>query len=66
MEMEPHGLQRVENISGTGVLQLDRFHVAREIRQLFRGHARYRVIRKKLASWDEEGVLRDSQVPSVR
>ncbi|MBE2926660.1 UPF0236 family transposase-like protein, partial [Anoxybacillus flavithermus] len=36
-----------------------RFHVAREIRQLFRGHARYRVIRKKLASWDEEGVLRE-------
>ncbi|WP_241737042.1 UPF0236 family transposase-like protein [Anoxybacillus flavithermus] len=26
---------------------------------LIRGHARYRVIRKKLASWDEEGVLRE-------
>lgn len=48
-----------EYFGDRGYFQLDRFHVAREIRQLFRGHARYRVIRKKLASWDEEGVLRE-------
>ncbi len=48
-----------EYFGDRGYFQLDRFHVAREIRQLFRGHARYRVIRKKFASWDEEGVLRE-------
>ncbi|WP_329403927.1 MULTISPECIES: UPF0236 family transposase-like protein [Anoxybacillus] len=31
-----------EYFGDRGYFQLDRFHVAREIRQLFRGHARYR------------------------
>ncbi|GAA3891887.1 hypothetical protein GCM10022628_13480 [Anoxybacillus suryakundensis] len=48
-----------EYFGDRGYFQLDQFHVAREIRQLFRGHARYRAIRKTFASWDEEGVLRE-------
>src|SRR5690606_30639566 len=36
---------------------LDRFHVAREIRSLFRHHPRYRPIRKALASYDYEKLL---------
>ncbi|EPZ38271.1 hypothetical protein JV16_02945 [Anoxybacillus ayderensis] len=42
-----------------GCFQLDRFHVARDIRQWFRHHPRYRAIRKALASQDEEGLLRE-------
>ncbi len=37
--------------------QLDRFHVAREIRECFQHHPRYRTIRKKLATFDEKGLL---------
>src|SRR5690554_5813498 len=36
---------------------LDRFHVAREIRSLFRHHPRYHPIRKALASYDYEKLL---------
>ncbi len=37
--------------------QLDRFHVARELRQCLSGHPRWREVRKKLAKQDEEGLL---------
>jgi hypothetical protein len=37
--------------------QLDRFHVAREISECFQNHPRYRIIRKKLATFDEKGLL---------
>lgn len=36
---------------------IDRFHVARTVKQLFKGHKRYRSIRKKLAQYDAEGFL---------
>ena len=36
---------------------IDRFHVARDLRYLFKGHPRYRSIRKKLATYDGEGLL---------
>ncbi|MBE2941609.1 ISLre2 family transposase [Anoxybacillus flavithermus] len=37
--------------------QLDRFHVAREIRECLKDHPQYRTIRKKLALFDENGLL---------
>ncbi|MED4978959.1 ISLre2 family transposase, partial [Geobacillus stearothermophilus] len=37
--------------------QLDRFHVARELRQCLSGHPRWREVRRKLAKQDEEGLL---------
>lgn len=36
---------------------IDRFHVARDIRVIFRDHKRYRTIRKKLAAYDSEGLM---------
>lgn len=36
---------------------IDRFHVAREVRYLFRGHPRYRTAQKKLASYDWQGFM---------
>ena len=36
---------------------IDRFHVARDVQRIFRNHARYRSIRKKLASYDWEGFM---------
>uniref|UniRef100_UPI00068BF181 UPF0236 family transposase-like protein n=1 Tax=unclassified Geobacillus TaxID=2642459 RepID=UPI00068BF181 len=36
---------------------MDRFHVARELRQCLSGHPRWREVRKKLAKQDEEGLL---------
>lgn len=36
---------------------IDRFHVARDLRTLFRGHPRYREIRKKLVKYDGEGLI---------
>jgi hypothetical protein len=36
---------------------IDRFHVARDIRAIFKGHIRYRYIRKKLAAYDGNGLL---------
>lgn len=39
------------------IFVIDRFHVAREMRYIFRGHPRYREIRKKFAKYDAEGFL---------
>lgn len=36
---------------------IDRFHVARDVQRIFRNHARYRSIRKKLASYDWKGFM---------
>lgn len=36
---------------------IDRFHVAREVKLLFKGHKRYRIIRKKLAQYDAKGFM---------
>lgn len=36
---------------------IDRFHVAQDIRRIFKEHKRYRAIRKKLANFDGEGLL---------
>src|SRR5690625_2451622 len=36
---------------------IDRFHVARDVQQIFRDHPRYRSIRKKLAAYDSEGFM---------
>jgi len=36
---------------------LDRFHVAKELRSLFRDHKRYRAMRKALASYDPDQFL---------
>lgn len=36
---------------------IDRFHIARELRIIFCKHPRYRVIRKKLANYDTEGLM---------
>jgi hypothetical protein len=36
---------------------IDRFHVAREVKVIFKGHKRYREIRKKLAQYDAQGFL---------
>lgn len=36
---------------------IDRFHVAREVKTLFKEHKRYRMIRKKLAQYDANGFL---------
>src|SRR5699024_4584101 len=39
------------------IFVIDRFHVAREVQYIFRGHPRYREIRKKFAKYDAEGFL---------
>jgi hypothetical protein len=39
------------------IFVIDRFHVARDIQRIFRDHPRYREIRKKLASYDAEGLM---------
>lgn len=36
---------------------LDRFHVARDVRSIFKGHKRYRSIRVKLAKYDVDGFM---------
>lgn len=36
---------------------IDRFHIARDLRTLFRGHPRYRAARKKLAEYDGTGLI---------
>lgn len=36
---------------------IDRFHVARDIQDIFQEHPRYRAIRKKLAAYDAEGLM---------
>ncbi|MEJ8778934.1 ISLre2 family transposase [Pseudogracilibacillus sp. ICA-222130] len=39
------------------IFVIDRFHVARDVQRLFRGHSRYRSIRKKLSDYDWEGFM---------
>jgi hypothetical protein len=36
---------------------IDRFHIARDVQRIFRDHARYRTIRKKLAQYDVEAFM---------
>src|SRR5690625_6961389 len=36
---------------------INRYHVARYIRDIFQGHPRYRAIRKALASYDSETLI---------
>lgn len=36
---------------------IDRFHVARELRGLFRGHPRFKNVRKAFRAWDGEALL---------
>jgi len=46
-----------EHFGKRACFQLDRFHVARELRQCLAGHPRWREVRKKLAKQDEQGLL---------
>lgn len=46
-----------EHFGSRAFFTLDRFHVAKEIRTLFRGHRRYRYIRKALADYNAERLL---------
>ncbi|MEK4873484.1 ISLre2 family transposase [Bacillus sp. FSL W8-0102] len=46
-----------EYFKGRVCFQLDRFHVARELRQCLSGHPRWQAIRQKLAKQDEEKLL---------
>lgn len=46
-----------EHFKGRAFFSLDRFHVARDIRSLFRKHPRYRQIQKALASYDSQKLL---------
>lgn len=39
------------------IFVIDRFHVAREVQYIFRGHPRYREIRKKFAKYEAEAFL---------
>ncbi|HSH25414.1 MAG TPA: ISLre2 family transposase [Massilibacterium sp.] len=36
---------------------IDRFHVARDVKRIFREHPRYRIIQKKLKRYDSDGFL---------
>lgn len=36
---------------------IDRFHVARDVKRIFREHPRYRIIQKKLRRYDSDGFL---------
>ena len=44
-------------IQKVALFVIDRFHVAREMRYIFKGHPRYCEIRKKFAKYDVEGFL---------
>lgn len=46
-----------EHFTDRAFFSIDRFHVARDLRQLFREHPRYRAVRKALASQDGERLL---------
>lgn len=46
-----------EHFQGRAFFSIDRFHVARDLRSLFRKHTRYRQIRKALAAYDGENLL---------
>lgn len=47
----------LEYFQNNATFVLDRFHVARQIKHIFRDHPRYRAIRKKLANYDVEGFM---------
>lgn len=46
-----------EHFKDRAFFSLDRFHVAKDIRSLFRQHPRYRQMRKALAAYDGEKLL---------
>jgi hypothetical protein len=46
-----------EHFNGRAFFSIDRFHVAREIRQLFRKHPRYRELKKAFKSYDGKKLL---------
>lgn len=46
-----------EHFKGRAFFSIDRFHVARDIRSLFRKHPRYRQMHKALASYDGQKLL---------
>jgi len=39
------------------IFVIDRFHIARDIRRIFKKHSRYRSIRRKFSSYDAEGFM---------
>jgi len=46
-----------EYFQNNATFVIDRFHVACDVRQIFRDHSRYQSIRKKLADYDAEGFM---------
>src|SRR5699024_5215154 len=46
-----------EYFQNNATFVIDRFHVACDVRQIFREHPRYHVIRKKLSDYDAEGFM---------
>ncbi|MBY0053098.1 ISLre2 family transposase [Brevibacillus agri] len=46
-----------EYFGGRAFFSIDRFHVAREIRRIFREHPRYRAMQKALASYNGEKLI---------
>ncbi len=46
-----------EHFQGRAFFSIDRFHVARDIRSLFRMHPRYRQMQKALAAYDSQKLL---------
>jgi hypothetical protein len=46
-----------EHFQGRAFFSIDRFHVARDIRSLFRKHPRYRQMQKALAAYDSQKLL---------
>ncbi|WML29228.1 ISLre2 family transposase [Neobacillus sp. OS1-32] len=46
-----------EHFKDRAFFSIDRFHVARDIRSLFRNHPRYRQMQKALASYDSQKLL---------
>src|SRR5699024_8971301 len=46
-----------EYFQNNATFVIDRFHIACDVRQIFREHPRYHVIRKKLSDYDAEGFM---------
>lgn len=46
-----------EHFNGRAFFSIDRFHVARDVRRLFKNHPRYRSMQKALASYNGENLL---------
>lgn len=46
-----------EHFKGRAFFSIDRFHVARDVRRLFREHSRYRAMQKALASYNGEKLI---------